>query len=109
MKRCQEDVSISSLTENQIDLSLPHAINLCKYVLTTTSLVIHFIRSSSHTKTQESTVGKSTSLVTRLLQPGRKMQDTSGKVTSLTGQPSYTSLCEQFLKGKLSDLLMLQH
>lgn len=59
MKHCQEDVSISSPIENQIDLSLPHAINLCKYVLMTTSLLIPLIPSipsSSHTKTQASTV-----------------------------------------------------
>lgn len=109
MKHCQEDVSISRPTENQIDLSLPHAINLCKYVLMTTLLVISFICSSSHMKTQASTVQKSTSLVTRPLQPGRKMQEAGGRVTPLIGQPSYASLCERFLKGKLSNLLMLQH
>lgn len=56
MKLCQEDVSISSSIENQIDLSLPHAINLRKYLLMTTSLVTPFIHLSSHTKTQASTV-----------------------------------------------------
>lgn len=56
MKHCQEGVSISSPIENQTDLSLPHAINLCKYVLMTTSLLIPFIHSSSHMKTQASTV-----------------------------------------------------
>lgn len=64
MKRCHEDVSISSPIEHQIDLSLPHAINLCKYVLIATSPVIHFIRLSSHMKTQARTVQKSTSLMT---------------------------------------------
>jgi len=75
----------------------------------TTSLVIHFIRSSGCMKTQASNVQKSTSLVTRPLQPGRKKQEASGGVTPLIGQPSYTSLCKQFLKGKLSLLLTLQH
>lgn len=56
MKHCQEDVSISSPIENQIDLSLPGAINLCKYILMTTSLLIPSIHSSSHMKTQASTV-----------------------------------------------------
>lgn len=55
-KHCQEEVSISSPIENQIDLSLPRAINLCKYVLMTTSLLIPFIHPSSHMTAKASTV-----------------------------------------------------
>lgn len=80
-KHCQGDVSISSPNENQTDPRLRYAINLCKYVLLTTSLAIQFLCSSSHKKSWANTVQKSISLVSSPLHPGR---NTVGKATDVT-------------------------
>lgn len=105
-KHCQGDVSISRPIENRIDLSLLYAINLCKYVLMTTSLAIHFLRSSSHTKPRADTIHKSTSLVTRPLQPGRKMQG-AGDSDTMEMTAVLPLSAGGFWKVLLSYLLML--